>query len=216
MSCNKKFALINDVLESAKRLAFELEYRGFKTLVITYPRQAFEIYEKIIPDVVISDINNTIEPGFDLIHAHSDTWMHIPLILLGKPTELQPSPFISFEKPYYPAELAGFVAQNTDIVGDLQAIRITAQKSGIKENTLGKVIAFYSDRGWGLLRVVGMDCPLYVNASDIYPQKPFSQLYFGQIVRFDLNAQAPRGPRAEKVEVILEKRRDIPHSYYIP
>jgi len=81
-----------------------------------------------------------------------------------------------------------------------------------------------------LTDIIGQERAVYVNASDIVmppglaseesdaPQgvhgyheaKPgarrgfrFAQLYPGQIVRFQLNPNSPRGPRAEEVKVVF-------------
>ena len=96
------------------------------------------------------------------------------------------------------------------ILGEIQLLTEISRKIGVPLQRLGRVEWFNSIRGWGLIRVPGRERALFVNSSDILIEEEsgartrfkFLQLIPGEVVSFELNELAPRGPRAERVRRI--------------
>ena len=65
-------------------------------------------------------------------------------------------------------------------------------------------MCFYHDKGWGLLRVLNREKPLYVNAADVFPKNKYTQLFKGQVVKFDIK-DSDRGPRADAVTLLFDE-----------
>lgn len=100
--------------------------------------------------------------------------------------------------------------EDDPVLGEIRLLTEVSKKIGVPLQRLGRVEWFNPIRGWGLIRVPGRERALFVNAADIWIEgEPdshrtfkFLQLIPGEVVSFELNELAPRGPRAEKVRRI--------------
>ena len=100
--------------------------------------------------------------------------------------------------------------EDDPVLGEIQLLTAISLRTGVPLQRLGRVEWFNASRGWGLIRVPGRDRALFVNSSDILVDDRastgarfrFVQLIPGEVVSFELNESAPRGPRAERVKRI--------------
>ncbi len=113
---------------------------------------------------------------------------------------------MEIQKPTLPA----VNPENDPILGEIQLMTELSRKTGVPLHRLGRVEWFNAVRGWGLIRIPGRERAVFVNSADIITDEEsgpksrfrFVQLFPGEVVSFELNEHAPRGPRAEQVRRI--------------
>lgn len=203
-----RFILINDdEPEILKLLKAEFEDQGFIVKTTLRSKDALEIIENERPDLLITDIKMPEMLGTELIDKLLEMDIYLPIIVMSGHMTYDSDIQLFLEKPFDHIKLANFIKEHIDEITDMQLIKNISTKYKIDEKQVGKVIAFYPTKGWGLIRSIGHDMPVYVNAADVLPKKRFSQLFRGQVVQFELNAKAERGPRAEGVTVLFDEHK---------
>lgn len=208
-SKSRRILVVEDHSDFAELLQIELEKRRFNVELALDCKTAEKIIRDNRPDLLITDINLPDGSGKELIERLVSEGIFLPVIAMSGEVSLPHESYPFFQKPFSFSSVADFIAEHFEVISDLQLIRRVSEKSGVPMENLGKVVLFDPTRGWGLLRVVGLPKPLYVNAADIgisgKRERRFEQLHPGQVVRFQLNPDSPRGARAEKVEIIYDE-----------
>jgi CheY-like chemotaxis protein/cold shock CspA family protein len=202
--------LINedDVELNAKLSEFFVQ-RGVDVTSTFLSLDALQAIERKTPHLLITDIHLPDMDGRDLIRTLEERKIFVPVIALsGEVKKLDDPACIFYEKPFRVPDLVEFVLAHLESIHDMQLIRRIAKRHRIPEANLGKVVCFYSDKGWGLVRVIGRDLPVYVNSADIAGAPRYGHLLVGQIVRFELDTTAPRGDRAIEVAVVYDPYRE--------
>lgn len=203
----QKLVLINDDdLEILALLKNALESSELKVVTTTSGDEALKKIQELHPHLIITDIKMPGMSGTELAEELFKRDIFIPVIMISAYTRPDDDTYYFIEKPFEPKKLCSFVFEYLDEIRDMQLLKNVSRKKEINLNDLGKVVVFYPDRGWGLLRVIGMDRLLYVNAADCLPKGEFKQLYKGQVVNFSLKSGA-RGPRANEVKVVYDEPR---------
>lgn len=204
----RKFVLINDdEVELANLIKEKFESMGFEAQATYCCHQALDVIRDKTPDLLITDIRMPGMTGDELISKLLDLEILIPVIAMSGHVSFESDTFMFLPKPFSIDHVVEFVNSYLDEITDTQLLKNVAKKNGLDEESVGKVILFYPEKGWGLLNVIGCEKAVYVNASDILPKKSFSQLFRGQVVSFQLNSGSPKGPRAEGVTVIFDRRK---------
>jgi cold shock CspA family protein len=223
----RKTILINeDEVPFAQALAGAFRKEGFEVEVTHLVRDAEKVLSEKKVDLVITDLELPECRGETLIETVFEGSGPAPAVIAMSGVSGFGNPIYPFfSKPFRGSELIGFVKNHLGTLADVQLIQGLALKTGLPVRELGKVVHFDPVKGWGLLRVIGQDRAVYVNAADVVPSpkvsamsdastelsggppKPrrfqFVQLFPGQVVHFQLNADSARGPRASGVRVVF-------------
>ncbi|MBN20692.1 MAG: hypothetical protein CL678_05325 [Bdellovibrionaceae bacterium] len=205
--------LINDdEVELTQVLKDSFVGAGFAVEVSHHCKEALEILGEKKIDLLLTDIMLPEMSGNELIQELLNLDIFLPVIAMSGQVDPDDRSVLFYKKPFDVDELIEFVRKRFPFIANDRLIQQVSKKSGVEESRLGKVILFDPSKGWGLLHVLGQKKPLYVNARNIIdqaPQKnsPFRQLHLGQVVRFKVNSESPRGPRAEEVEVVFDQEK---------
>lgn len=194
--------LVNDDEIELVRLVQEaLSDVGISSLGSHTCETALKLIETEKPDLLITDIRFQGMSGTELIQKLVEIENFIPVIAISGHETMEGVEFPFFAKPFSPSMLARFIHERHEMICDDQFLSKMASRYQIPCGELGKVVVFFAERGWGLVRVKGREKPIYVNARDIVRNQQFAQLVEGQLIRFELT-DSNRGPRAEKVQVV--------------
>jgi CheY-like chemotaxis protein/cold shock CspA family protein len=164
-----------------------------------------------LPTCIVADLGLPGMDGLELMKklAQQARYDGIAVVAMsGSLSTLIDSVIPYFAKDQIHETLIPFLEAHLDDLIDVQVLKRVSQRTGIPVARLGRVDWFDATRGWGLLRVIGRDQALFVNASDIIQEGlsdgsgayRFEQLWPGEVVAFEPNEKAPRGPRAERVQ----------------
>lgn len=200
----KKILINDDDIDMLNILERSLSSKNFLVITTQNSEEALLKIESERPHLVITDIKMPGMSGTELISVMHDRNIFIPVIAISGAIRPENDTYLFMEKPFDPQKLTDFVNEYIDEMRDMQLIKNVSKKMNIEEDKLGKVVVFYPEKGWGLLRVVGKEKLIYVNAADVHPKGEFIQLFHGQVVTFVLNDRASRGPRAEDVKIIYD------------
>ena len=207
--------LINDDDSSLTgALASAFLRAGFATLVTNHGSDAMRLIQERRADLLITDLSMPGLSGTELIRQMANLDLFVPVIAISGHVSMEHQRIPFFAKPFHAKNLIEFIREHMGSLKDMQQLKLIAERFGILENELGRVLHFDPRCGWGLLQVVGMDRPLYVNAADIEhteskqrKRSAFRQLHFGQIVRFKVENLGARGPRAIQVQVVFDDNK---------
>ncbi len=201
---SKRILVVEDEHEINELICRELEKAGFEVTSAKDGTEALSQIEQAKPDILVTDVVMPGLSGHGLIAELENRSIHLGAIVMSGKQVLNSDVFPFFEKPFSIKIMVDFILSTQDTLGDFQLLKKLALRLKKDVGTIGKVILFYPNKGWGLLRVVGRDEPLYVNASDIGTEKKYVQLMQGQIVEFSVDESASRGARARNVQVIQD------------
>lgn len=198
----KKIVLINeDDLELFELLRSQLEKIDFEVISSTLSKVARQITLSEKVDLLITDIRLPDMDGLQMAQELVEKGIFVPTVVISGHWTSFADHFLFYEKPFSLEQLNSTLKNHFSVFSDFQFIHMVSRHMNIPIDEIGKVIQFYPDRGWGLINVINLKRPLYVNAADIIPQKEFNQLIFGDIVHFHLQKKSKAGPRAVCVEV---------------
>ncbi|MFK8138943.1 MAG: response regulator [Bdellovibrionales bacterium] len=200
-----KTILVNDDdVMITEMLEKEFVRRGFGVICTHTSTEALEKIKKHSPDLIVTDVNLPDMQGTELAERLVQENIFIPIIAISGEAKLNPQNYLFFEKPVSPRKLGEMITSHLGEIADLQLLRNVSMLTGIPDSNLGKVMCFYHDKGWGLIRVLDREKPLYVNGADVYPKSKFTQLFKGQVVSFEIK-ESDRGARADEVNVIFDE-----------
>lgn len=201
----KKTILINDDEPMVtEMLAKEFKRRGFNVIETHTTTDALKYAKEKTPDLIVTDINLPDMKGTELAEILVQENIFIPIIAISGEVKINPENYLFFQKPLSTRKLGDMISDHLGEIADLQLLRNISMLTGISDHNLGKVMCFYHDKGWGLLRVLNREKPLYVNAADVFPKNQFTQLFKGQVVKFDIK-DSDRGPRADNVTLLFDQ-----------
>lgn len=201
----KKTILVNDddpVI--TEMLAKEFARRGFDVKETHTCHDALEFAKEKNPDLIVTDINLPGMKGTELVEELVKQNIFIPIIAISGEVKINPKNYLFMQKPLSMKKLGSMISDHLGEIADLQLLRNVSMLTGVPDANLGKVMCFYHDKGWGLLRVLNREKPLYVNAADVYPKNQFTQLFKGQVVKFEIK-DSDRGPRADNVNLLFDQ-----------
>lgn len=205
----KKLVLVNDdepaILNIFRK---ELERKGFEVITTLSSKEAFEEIKEKKPDLIVTDINLPDMKGTELVDLMVQENIFIPVIAISGEVKVNPKNYMFMEKPVSTRALGELISNHLNELHDLQLLKNISDITDINQKSLGKVMCFYPDKGWGLLRVLTMEKPLYINAADIYKKQKYTQLFPGQVVSFDIK-DTQRGPRAVDVKIIFDEFNNL-------
>ena len=201
----KKTILVNDDEPVVtEMLAKEFSRRGFNVIETHSTKEALKHAKESSPDLIVTDVNLPDMKGTELAEILVRENIFIPIITISGEVKINPGNYLFFQKPLSTKKLGDMISDHLGEIADLQLLRNISMLTGISDNNLGQVMCFYHDKGWGLLRVLNREKPLYVNAADVYPKNQFTQLFKGQVVKFDIK-DSERGPRADNVNLLFDQ-----------
>ncbi|MEE6250976.1 MAG: response regulator [Bdellovibrionota bacterium] len=201
----KKTILINDDEPMiTEMLAKEFSRRGFEVIETHTSTEALKRIRTKTPDLVVTDINLPDMKGTELAETLVKENIFVPIIAISGEVKINPENYLFFQKPLSTKKLGNMISDHLGEIADLQLLRNISMLTGVPSDNLGKVMCFYHDKGWGLLRVLNREKPLYVNAADVFPKNKYTQLFKGQVVKFDIK-DSDRGPRADAVTLLFDE-----------
>lgn len=201
----KKTILVNDDEPVVTELlATEFRKRGFEVIETHSSIDALEKIRKNTPDLVVTDVNLPDMKGTELAERLVQENIFVPIIAISGEVKINPGNYLFFQKPLSTKKLGNMISDHLGEIADLQLLRNISMLTGVSSEALGKVMCFYHDKGWGLLRVLNREKPLYVNAADVMPKSKFTQLFKGQVVKFEVK-DSDRGPRADNVTLLFDE-----------
>lgn len=201
----KKTILINDDEPVVtEMLAKEFTRRGFNVKETHTTKEALQYAKEHSPDLILTDINLPDMKGTELAEILVRENIFIPIIAISGEVKINPENYLFFQKPLSTRKLGDMISDHLGEIADLQLLRNVSMLTGVPDTNLGKVMCFYHDKGWGLLRVLNREKPLYVNAADVFPKNQFTQLFKGQVVKFEIKS-SDRGDRADNVALLFDQ-----------
>jgi CheY-like chemotaxis protein/cold shock CspA family protein len=204
-SMKKKTILINDDEPMVtEMLAKEFKRRGFNVVETHSSHDALKHAREETPDLIVTDINLPDMKGTELAETLVQENIFVPIIAISGEGKINPENYLFFQKPLSTRKLGDMISDHLSEIADLQLLRNISMLTGVSDANLGKVMCFYHDKGWGLLRVLNREKPLYVNAADVMPKNKFTQLFKGQVVKFEVK-DSDRGPRADNVSLLFDQ-----------
>src|SRR5688572_8365132 len=160
--------LVNDDEKEIVALVREaLSERGIESIASYSCEEAWELIQTEKPDILITDIRFPGMGGIDLIQKILSSKIHLPVIAMSGHEDLRNKSYPFWPKPFSPSKMADFIFEKHEIIGDHQFLTRMADKYSIPISKLGRVLVFFAEKGWGLIRISAQDRPIYVNARDI-------------------------------------------------
>lgn len=201
----RKTILINDDEPAiTEMLAIDFTRRGFDVIQTHSSKEALQKIRERVPDLVVTDVNLPDMKGTELAETLVRENIFVPIIAISGEVKIHPGNYLFFQKPLSTKKLGNLISDHLGEIADLQLLRNISMLTGVSAEQLGKVMCFYHDKGWGLLRVLNREKPLYVNAADVLPRNKYTQLFKGQVVRFEIK-ESDRGPRADEVSLLFDE-----------
>ena len=199
-----KVLVNDDEIELVRLVCDALTDFGIESIGVHSCEKALELIESEKPDLLITDIRFPGMSGTQLIEKLAESEQVLPVIAIsGHETISDDAGFPFFAKPFSPHSLAKFIYDRHEMICDDQFLNKMSERYKIPTEELGRVVVFFAEKGWGLVRVKGREKPIYVNARDIVKEQKFIQLIEGQLIRFEI-ANTNRGPRAERVRIVTK------------
>lgn len=213
LSGARRVMIVDDDRDFSRALTGTFRRLGFEVESLSTAHEALESLRTAGPSkrpvLLLTDLRLPGLSGRELIASlrREVAFESLPVIAMsGAYSEFHDPLVPFFQKSEILQSLVPLVRDHLGALSDLQFLRRVSSRTGIPETNLGRVEWFDANRGWGLLRVIGRDRALFVNAADIVPSGQnqgngfqFVQLHPGDVVSFEANDSSPRGPRAERV-----------------